>query len=145
MVNSESHLHREAALRNCTKSGNVKTWLHDLACTCSWISKIPNRPKPFLDRFHQRHHVRPRCQRSLNPSWGRNRAFLERLGIRNTSVSEQLNAVLKKCAPYSKKLSRCRYRCFWRHYAICQNRKQLSSCKDPRKTAQQRGGTVSPE
>ena len=130
MVNSESHLHREAALRNCVKTGVVKTWFRDLACTCSWVRTVEKPPKLFLDRFHQRNHVRPQSKRSLNPSWGGNRAFLEKLGIRNTSVSEQLNGVLKKCAPYSRQLSRCRYRCFWRHYAICQNKKQRERCED---------------
>ena len=124
MINSESHLHREGAVRNCAKSGVLRVWIHDVACTCGWAQLMRNPPKIFLDRFHQRNHVRSRCMRSLNPSWGRNRPFLEKLGIRNASASEQTNAVLKKCAPYSRKLSRSRYRCFWRHYAICQNRKK---------------------
>ena len=108
MINSESHLHREGAVRNCAKSGVLRVWIHDVACTCGWVRMMRNPPKIFLDRFHQRNHVRSRCMRSLNPSWGRNRTFLEKFGYSehlgvgtNERRIEKARSVLKEIIPKS--------------------------------------------
>ena len=80
IVNSDSPAHREAALGNCAKSDDARTWIRNPACTRGWICVFGNLPRLLPDRIHLRHHVSGRCRRSLNPSGGRKRALFRKNG-----------------------------------------------------------------
>ena len=121
ILNNEDNPLKEVSARAIqARHPGLKMVVHDLACQCNFLDDM--KVRRVLDRFHAKNHTTERCRTTFNPDTRRNKYWMKKLGITNTSTCEQVFRLMNKQRS-TRLMTQPRYRAFWRHWCIFHNAK----------------------